>query len=58
MVEAPRVRWFHRLPQAAADTAGQALFAAGQLAGVFYTASCGGHSARPSEVWPGAFSMT
>jgi len=40
--------------EAAQATVGQSLFAAGQLADVFYTASCGGHSERPSSVWPGA----
>jgi SpoIID/LytB domain protein len=40
--------------EAAAATVGQALFAAGLLADVYYTASCGGHSERPSAVWSGA----
>ncbi|HEX7486220.1 MAG TPA: SpoIID/LytB domain-containing protein, partial [Vicinamibacterales bacterium] len=39
--------------EAAQATSGQALFFAGQLATVFYTASCGGHSERASDVWPG-----
>jgi stage II sporulation protein D len=40
--------------QAAAATAGQVLFSADRPADVYYTASCGGHSERPSAVWPGA----
>jgi stage II sporulation protein D len=40
--------------EAAAATRGQVLFASGRLADVYYTASCGGHSERPSAVWPGA----
>ncbi len=40
--------------EAAAATSGQVLFAAGRPADVYYTASCGGHSERPSAVWPGA----
>jgi len=39
---------------AAAATRGQVLLAAGRPADVYYTASCGGHSERPSAVWPGA----
>ncbi len=40
--------------EAAAATSGQVLLAAGRPAEVYYTASCGGHSERPSAVWPGA----
>ena len=40
--------------EAAAATRGQMLFASGRPADVYYTASCGGHSERPSAVWPGA----
>jgi stage II sporulation protein D len=39
---------------AALATRGQALFYQGRLATVYYTASCGGHSERPSAAWPGA----
>jgi stage II sporulation protein D (peptidoglycan lytic transglycosylase) len=40
--------------EAASATDGQVLVASGRPATVFYTASCGGHSERPSAVWPGA----
>ncbi len=41
--------------RAAADaTAGQVLAWHGAPASVFYTASCGGRTERPSAVWPGA----
>ena len=40
--------------EAAAATVGRVLYFAGQLADVFYTASCGGHSERAAVVWPGA----
>ena len=39
---------------AAAATSGEVLFASGRPADVYYSASCGGHSERPSAVWPGA----
>jgi stage II sporulation protein D len=39
---------------AAAATAGTVLARNGQPAEVFYTASCGGRTERPSRVWPGA----
>jgi stage II sporulation protein D len=39
---------------AAAATAGLVLLWHGQPASVYYTASCGGRSERPSDVWPGA----
>lgn len=39
---------------AAAKTAGQVLTWNGDLAIVYYSASCGGHSEIPSAVWPGA----
>jgi stage II sporulation protein D len=39
---------------AAAATRGQMLLVSGRPADVYYTASCGGHSERPSAVWPGA----
>jgi SpoIID/LytB domain protein len=40
--------------RAAEATAGRVLLDAGAPAFVFYSAWCGGRSARPSEVWPGA----
>jgi SpoIID/LytB domain protein len=40
--------------RAALATAGQVLLYRGAPASVFYSASCGGHTARPSDVWPGA----
>jgi stage II sporulation protein D len=40
--------------RAAGVTAGQVLLDHGVPASVFYTASCGGHTERPSAVWPGA----
>jgi len=40
--------------RAAAATAGQVLLYNGAPAEVFYSASCGGRTERPSEVWPGA----
>ena len=39
---------------AAQRTSGEVLTLRGTPAEVFYTASCGGHTARPSEVWRGA----
>jgi stage II sporulation protein D len=39
--------------RAAAATAGQLLVHAGVPATVYYSASCGGHTSAPSEVWPG-----
>jgi SpoIID/LytB domain protein len=39
---------------AAAATAGRILTYRGQPAAIFYTASCGGQSELPSEVWPRA----
>lgn len=39
---------------AAMATAGQVLLSRGRPASVFLSASCGGRSARPSEVWSGA----
>jgi stage II sporulation protein D len=39
---------------AAAATAGLVLTWHGAPADVYYTASCGGHTERPSAVWPGA----
>jgi stage II sporulation protein D len=39
---------------ASEDTAGQVLAWQGAPASVFYTASCGGRTERPSAVWPGA----
>ncbi len=38
--------------EAAQATSGQVLYHDGLLATVFYTASCGGHSERASDVWP------
>jgi stage II sporulation protein D len=40
--------------RAAAATAGRILLYKGAPASVYYSASCGGHTERPSEVWPGA----
>lgn len=40
--------------RAAQATAGQALYFEGELASIYYSASCGGRTARPSLVWPGA----
>jgi SpoIID/LytB domain protein len=40
--------------RAALATAGQVLLYRGAPASVFYSASCGGHTERPSDVWPGA----
>ena len=40
--------------QAAQATAGQVLMRNGTIASVFYSASCGGHTEIPSNVWPGA----
>ena len=47
-----------RAPTAAAEraanaTAGRLLLRDGAAAAVYYSASCGGHTAMPSEVWPG-----
>ena len=39
---------------AASATTGQVLLVNGAPASVFYTASCGGRTERPSAVWPGA----
>ncbi len=39
---------------AVAATAGQVLAFDGRPAQVFYTASCGGYTEKPSSVWPGA----
>ncbi|MBW8861657.1 MAG: SpoIID/LytB domain-containing protein [Acidobacteria bacterium] len=39
--------------QAAAATDGQLLLHGGVPAIVYYSASCGGHTSAPSEVWPG-----
>ena len=39
--------------RAAAATAGRVMRLNGEPAQVFYSASCGGHTERPSEVWPG-----
>jgi SpoIID/LytB domain protein len=40
--------------RAAAATSGRVLLYKGAPAPVFYSASCGGHTKRPSEVWSGA----
>ncbi len=40
--------------RAAQTTAGQVLLYRGEPATVFYSASCGGHTETPSNVWPGA----
>jgi stage II sporulation protein D len=39
---------------AARATEGQVLYFNGRVADVFYTASCGGHTERPSRVWAGS----
>ena len=40
--------------RAAKATAGQVLTRGGVVASVFYSASCGGRTESPSDVWPGA----
>ncbi len=40
--------------RAALATAGQVLLYRGQPASIFYSASCGGHTEKPSNVWPGS----
>ena len=40
--------------RAAQATAGQVLTSNGIIASVFYSASCGGRTEKPSNVWPGA----
>ena len=40
--------------EAARATAGRVLTHQGQLASIFYSALCGGHSELASQVWPGA----
>ena len=40
--------------RAAEATAGQILLDRGAPASIFFSASCGGHTERPSAVWPGA----
>jgi SpoIID/LytB domain protein len=40
--------------RAALATANQALLYKGQLATVYYSASCGGRTEKPSNVWPGS----
>jgi stage II sporulation protein D (peptidoglycan lytic transglycosylase) len=40
--------------RSAQATAGRILMYRGAPASIFYTASCGGHTERPSAVWPGA----
>jgi SpoIID/LytB domain protein len=40
--------------RAAQATAGRVLLRAGAPASVYYSASCGGRTQRPSDVWPGA----
>jgi stage II sporulation protein D len=39
---------------AARATAGQVIVHDGRVADVYYTASCGGHTERPTGAWPGA----
>ena len=39
--------------RAAQATSGQALYFEGELANIYYSASCGGRTQRPSQVWPG-----
>ena len=49
------LREVYAATRAASDaTAGQVLAWRGAPASVFYTASCGGRTERPSAVWPGA----
>jgi SpoIID/LytB domain protein len=40
--------------RAAQATAGSLLLTHGTIASIYYTASCGGRTERPSDVWPGA----
>jgi SpoIID/LytB domain protein len=40
--------------QAAAATAGRILMYKGEPASIYYSASCGGRTEKPSHVWPGA----
>ena len=40
--------------RAAQSTAGALLLKDGSLASIYYTASCGGRTEKPSAVWPGA----
>lgn len=40
--------------RAAAATAGRVLLTGGVPASIYYSASCGGHTERPSQVWPGS----
>ncbi len=40
--------------RAARETSGQVLLDAGHPAQVFFSAWCGGHTEKPSSVWPGA----
>jgi SpoIID/LytB domain protein len=40
--------------RAAQATKGKVLLYEGEPASIFYSASCGGHTERPSAVWPGA----
>jgi len=40
--------------RAAQSTAGRVLLAGGAPASIFFSASCGGHTEKPSDVWPGA----
>jgi stage II sporulation protein D len=43
--------------RAAGATAGQVLMFDGAPASIFYSASCGGHTERPSAVWPGSVDL-
>jgi SpoIID/LytB domain protein len=40
--------------RAAQATAGRLLLSGGAPASIYYSASCAGHTQRPSDVWPGA----
>lgn len=40
--------------RAARATAGEVLLFKGVVASVYYSASCGGHTEKPSNVWPGS----
>jgi len=40
--------------RAASATSGRVLLAGASMASVYYSASCGGYTERPSAVWPGA----
>jgi SpoIID/LytB domain protein len=43
--------------RAAAATAGQVILYKGEVATIYYSASCGGRTEKPSNVWPGALDV-